>query len=288
MPGQVPTANIRRAPEPGPAGLDGVDGYPHRWFGAFPFTSIGGTDSGSQRGDGFAASLAELAVTMRREGFQDDQRALGVITEGAVAVIPGAEQSAVVVAGDGGVLAARSVHGELPARLLSLQNQLGEGPYLDAVSTTAPVVVADVTTDTRWPEFHRHARDSEVRSVLCTPLAVQSTVLGTLSLVATAPHAFDEQAEALAAVFAAHATLALATLRELRQLIAMAGSRDVIGQAKGILIERHRVDADQAFAILVGASQRSNLKVREVSRQLVATGVLPGPENRPAPALPAD
>lgn len=276
VPAAIPGRSEPGAPTAGgTAGLDGVDGYPHRWFGAFPSTSIGGVVAGGRRADGFAASLAELAVTMRREGAIDEAAALAVITEGAVAVLTGAEQSAVVVAADDGMLAARSVRGDLPPLLVALQNEVGEGPCLEAVATTGPVVVPDITTDNRWPEFHRYARETPVRSLLCTPLAVQSTVYGALSLVSTEPHAFDEEAEALAAVFAAHATLALANLREMRSLTAMAGSRDVIGQAKGIVMERHKLTADDAFAVLVRASQRGNIKLRAVCQHLISTGSFP-------------
>jgi AmiR/NasT family two-component response regulator len=54
------------------------------------------------------------------------------------------------------------------------------------------------------------------------------------------------------------------------------GNRDVIGQAKGILMERHGVTADAAFSVLSRVSQAENLKLAEIARRFVETGKLPG------------
>ena len=98
---------------------------------------------------------------------------------------------------------------------------------------------------------------------------------GSLSLVSSRPHAFDEEAVGLAAVFAAHATLALVGAEEVRNLTAMVSSRDVIGQAKGILMERLKLTNQEAFATLVRASQNNNIKLRVLCEQLNETGALP-------------
>lgn len=255
-----------------PPGLAGLDGYPHQWFGAFPVTSI--DTPAADRPEQFAASLAELVLTVQREGAKDENHALTVITEGAVAIIAGTEQSAVVVPAGPRRLDARSVHGELPPMLMALQNDLGLGPCLDAVASTAQVVVSDVYSDTRWPSFIEQVIPTGLRSMLCTPLAVQGRSYGSLSLVSTQPNAFDDESRSLAAVFAAHATLALFGVEQIRNLRAMADSRDLIGQAKGILMERHKLSSDVAFQTLVRASQNNNMKLRDLCHQLTSTGEL--------------
>jgi len=53
-------------------------------------------------------------------------------------------------------------------------------------------------------------------------------------------------------------------------------SRAAIEQAKGILMERHQVNADDAFTLLSRASQLSNIKLRHVADRLLRTGTLPG------------
>ena len=90
-----------------------------------------------------------------------------------------------------------------------------------------------------------------------------------MTLYSRQPDAFDCEAEAVGAVLAAHAGVALATAREREHLQEALHSRDVIGQAKGILMIREGVDEDGAFDILRRASQRMNLKLREIAQQVV-------------------
>jgi transcriptional regulator with GAF, ATPase, and Fis domain len=114
--------------------------------------------------------------------------------------------------------------------------------------------------------------------MICTPLVLGTTVLGSLSLGSTAVNAFDEESASLAAIFAAHTATALAAAEGRRQLSAAISSRDVIGQAKGILMERYRIGADAAFAVLVRTSQHTNVKLHDVAVELC--------EGRSMPRLP--
>ncbi len=137
------------------------------------------------------------------------------------------------------------------------------------------MLVADTRVESRWPQFGPLAVEAGAGSMLCTPLAVQDNVYGSLSLVSSVPDAFDEEAQTLAAVFAAHATLALLSVSEVRNLRSMADSRDLIGQAKGILMERFRLTSAEAFSTLVRTSQHHNVKLRTLCQQLADTGELP-------------
>lgn len=260
--------------------LDGLDGYPHRWFGRFPDQPV--VEGADEQPDTFAAAMAELALTIRREGVIDDQHALAVITRGAVAVIAGAEQAAVMTAVGPKQLAGNAVYGDLPPRVMELQNTIGEGPCLEALNKTSQVLVTDLRTDSRWPRFAGAAAQLGVRSMLCTPLAAQDRILGSLTLSSAQPDAFDGESMAVAAVFAAHATLALLGVHQVRDLNAMADTRDLIGQAKGILMERYKIAPDAAFRLLLTASQNTNVKLRRVCEQLADTGELAG--TAPAPA----
>ena len=232
--------------------------------------------STSEDAQAFAASLVELALAIKREGLTDQQHALAVITEGAVAIIEGAEHSAVVVKAGPARMEGLSVYGCLPPLVMGLQNDIGEGPCLEALSQTSQVVVGEVSTETRWPLFSQRVQPMGIGSMICTPLTVEDKVVGSLTLASSRPHAFDEEAAGLAEVFAAHATLALVGAEEVRNLTAMAASRDVIGQAKGILMERLKLTNQEAFATLVRASQNHNIKLRVLCEQLNETGVLPG------------
>jgi GAF domain-containing protein len=219
----------------------------------------------------FAAALTELAVAVQT-GQLDP---LAILAEGALDLIPGTELSALVVPDGPGRLAARAVSGERTLQMVDLQNQLGEGPGLDAVSQPEPVQVPDLDAESRWPLFTPAARELGVRSLVSVPLVAGTRILGSLSLAAGRPHAFDGESEAMAALFAAHATIALSGQEWQRNLTTALDSRDMIGQAKGILMERFRITPDAAFALLVKASQRTHTKLRTISEELCSTGVLP-------------
>ncbi len=261
----------------GRTGLDGVDGYPHSWPGAFPHHPLERNQVGSAAvtAAAFAAALAELALTMRHVGTHGEHFALAVIADSAVAVIGGAEQAAVIGPAGPGRSTTRSARADLIPLLVDVGDELGQGPLLDAEQQGTAIVVDDLDSETRWPLFTARALTLGVRSVLCTPLAADGAVYGSLALISTRPAVFTGESATWAAVFAAHAALALTDIRLVRNLTAMVQSRDDIGQAKGILMERHKISADDAFDLLVAASQHGNIKLHQVCRQLVDTGELP-------------
>ena len=57
-----------------------------------------------------------------------------------------------------------------------------------------------------------------------------------------------------------------------QQLHQAVNSRDMIGQAKGILMERHKISAERAFAILQDESSRTNRKLAQVAEQFIYSG----------------
>ena len=150
----------------------------------------------------------------------------------AATIIPGADCAAVVVAAGHGKLEARAVHGDLPAAVMGLQNEIGQGPCLDAVAQTDQIRISDITAEERWPLFHGRAAAIGAFSTICTPLAAGTAIYGSLSLVAKTAGALGDESASLAAVFAAHATIALAGAVSLRRLSTALDTRDVIGQAK--------------------------------------------------------
>ncbi len=251
------------------------DGHPHPWSGVRP--ELIPVEDAADSPEAFGVALAELASTIKRHGVgaDDDSQALAVIAQGAAAAIGGAQHAAIVVLTEQGQLDLPAVHGDLPPLIVAMQNEIGQGPTLDAVKQTEQILLRDAKTERRWPIFTARAQQWQVRSILCTPLAVQDEVFGSLSLVSTEPDAFDRESQVLAAVFAAHATLALSAVRQARNLTAKADSRDIIGQAKGILMERYKLTGPQAFQTLVRLSQTHNIKLRTLCEELAHTGALP-------------
>jgi transcriptional regulator with GAF, ATPase, and Fis domain len=164
-----------------------------------------------------------------------------------------------------------------PAEVLdALQHDLGVGPCIDAARQQSVLSIDDTRTETRWPVFTARANELGVSSMLCVPLWVDTFCLGTLSLYSTQQAGFDDHALRLTRLYATHAALALADAQRATQLSTALHNRDVIGQAKGILIERHRITSDQAFQWLSLASQAANLKLAAVADHLIETGELLG------------
>ena len=155
------------------------------------------------------------------------------------------------------------------------------GPAADALATGLAVVVDDVEREFRYPAFATVASALGIATVLAYPLSAGSR-RGALSLYGTRPAAFDAADRAKGAVFAAVAGLAAGAAAqhqaEQAQNVALRRAlvtRQVIGQAQGILMERDRVTADQAFEILRRASQHLNEKLHDVDQKLVDTGESP-------------
>ncbi len=167
--------------------------------------------------------------------------------------------------------------GAAPHRLDELQERTGVGPCIEAARDQVTVEIDDMAVDNRWPEFTAAAEGFGICAMLCVPLWVNDEMLGSLSLYGGVPSAFDPSAKRLAGLYATHAALAVAEARRADQLRRAMLNRDVIGQAKGVLMERHRITSDEAFARLKEASHRLNCKLVDVAQSLAATGLFAGP-----------
>lgn len=169
----------------------------------------------------------------------------------------------------------------LVAELEDLQARLAQGPCREALAGLDSVYVPDLLDDRRWPEFSPEAARLGVRSALAYRLAVNDETLGALQLYAHLPSAFSATERAQGLIFATLAALALAQARaqetdesRIDNLEAALASREVIGQAQGILMERERITADQAFQLLRRSSQHLNRKLRAVAQDVVDTGAI--------------
>ncbi|WP_326837461.1 GAF and ANTAR domain-containing protein [Amycolatopsis rhabdoformis] len=158
----------------------------------------------------------------------------------------------------------------LVAELDRLQSELGEGPCLSAIRDESTVRVPDFAKpDQPWPLFATAATERGVRSLLAMRLFVHHEILGALNLYARRPDSFTADSEILADLVAQHAAVALAGANRAHHLNVALASRDILGQAKGILMQRDNLTSLQAFATLVRASQDTNMKVLDVARWLV-------------------
>jgi transcriptional regulator with GAF, ATPase, and Fis domain len=158
---------------------------------------------------------------------------------------------------------------EVPRIVDRIQSETDEGPCIDAIKEHELFRTGDLSAEARWPRFARRAyEETGVTSIISLRLFVDDDTMGSLNLYATAKDAFDDTDIVLGTVFAVHASVAMESARREEGLEQKARTRDVIGQAKGILMARSNVDEDRAFEMLRLASMRMNVKVRDVAERI--------------------
>ena len=225
------------------------------------------------------ASLAEALSHVARELQEehgDVEATMQAITRSAVGTIPGAEACGITFVTGRRTVESRAATSQVPRDVDALQERLGEGPCLSAVWEEEVVRVDEVTGEERWPRFAAEAPGLGVGSMLCFQLFVQADRLGAMNVYASAPHSFGEESEDVGLMLASHAAVALAGAQAEQNLRAGMRNRDLIGQAKGILMERYKLTANQAFGLLVRTSSVTNRKLRDIAEALTSTGELPG------------
>jgi GAF domain-containing protein len=220
-----------------------------------------------------ADRLSALAKAM--QAADSVQSTLDAIVSAAVATVPGAQYASLsAVRGRREVVTVAST-GEMARAVDQAQYDAGEGPCLDALYHRASVRLPDLAAESRWPDFVARARQLAVGSLLAVQLFVEGDDLAALNLQSREAHAFTDESEHIARLLAAHAAVALAGAAQREHLTTALSSRDITGQAKGILMERHKVTATQAFAMLVHVSSLTNRRLVDIADQLVTTGALP-------------
>jgi GAF domain-containing protein len=196
--------------------------------------------------------------------------------------VPAAEAVSITLIRDDDAFTA-AYDGQLAMDADEMQYERGYGPCLDAGRAGEVFLVPDMRTEERWPDYARQAVERGVGSSLSVPLPFQGASIGALNHYSTEVGAFREADVALGeevagfvAVAVANAEATARATTDAENLRRAMASRATIEQAKGILMERYKVTPDQAFTLLTHASQRSNVKLRDVAEQLTSTGVLRG------------
>ena len=219
--------------------------------------------------------LGNIARELQHEN--DPDSVLAGIVHAALELVPHAADASIsLVTGRHGI-DSRAASSDLPRRVDALQNDTGQGPCLDASYEDLVVSVPDLSTDRRWPAFSKAAFDAGARSMLSFPLFVNGDRLGALNLFGKDVGVFDAESERIGAMVAAHAAVALAGSQQVSQLVRALDTRDLIGQAKGILMERYKITAQEAFLLLSRASSDMNVKLREVAEDLTVSGEMHTP-----------
>jgi GAF domain-containing protein len=230
------------------------------------------------------ANAAEALERLGRLSLRDlsMEGLLQIVADLAKTVMPGSPEASVtlVIKDTPTTVASTS---PLATNLDESQYERGHGPCLHAARTGELTEIADTRTDSRWPDYLPRAAEHGALSTLSVPLTIDENeqVTGALNIYAREPHAFDEDSRTAATRFAPYAAVAGGNLHAYRSARDLADNlqialdtRGVIDQAKGILMQRHKLTADQAFQLLVRASMKTNRKLRAVADDLVHTGEL--------------
>ncbi|GAB2840398.1 GAF and ANTAR domain-containing protein [Actinoallomurus bryophytorum] len=227
-----------------------------------------------------AVALAEMARDLLAQ--ETLQSTLDRISEHAVELVDGCEAAGILTvrrraSGRGGyrhTVRTLACTDDLVEASDQLQEEVGEGPCFDATRDRREVLrIADMSDQAeRWPLFTPRARELGIGSMIGFMLFTSEQNLGSLNMYSRSPGALTERSEQVGWLLASHAAVAFASARSGEDLHASIASRTDIGQATGIVMERHKVAEDQAFAMLSKASQDNNIKLRELARHVIDTG----------------
>lgn len=191
------------------------------------------------------------------------------ITATAVEVLEAVDYASVTVRYSDGRLEARAPTDPLLGPLDKAQHEYQQGPCYDAATDTVHVVVRDLQTDTRYPDYAPVALNAGIRSQAAIRLFDTPKSQGALNLYSHEVGAFDDIAS-LTALFASQAGMVIAYAQEIGNLQEALTTRKTIGQAMGILMERYQLSDERAFAFLTRLSQQRNVKLRLVAQEFIA------------------
>ena len=230
--------------------------------------------------------LAAFAPLARRLFGNDDLRdVLAQVLKFTVGAVAGCDRAGVTLCQHGRVVdtvTSDAVAAELDDTQLA--TSIGRAP--EAMDSKQPLYVTDLTAVPRWPVLAATAAELGVSSALCFGLCVhrptQWSALGASTLYSATPDAFSDDDHEFGSILAAYVRIAVNMARrrdevDRREAALHRGlsTGDVIGQAKGIVMERQRMSAGDVFDLLRRVSPRLNRKLADVAQQLAETGELP-------------
>ncbi|MGE0780241.1 GAF and ANTAR domain-containing protein [Mycolicibacterium sp.] len=222
--------------------------------------------------------VAELVQGLHARPDADSETVIAELAEHAAVEIPGAQYAGITVTRDAKHIETPAATHHWPLLLDKIQQRHLEGPCLTAAWDEKTVHVADLETDERFPNYRRDAlTETPIRSIMAFQLFIAGQTIGALNVYSEQPDVFGPESRTLGLIFAAHSSVAFNSARRDEQFRRALTSRDIIGQAKGMIMERYGVDAVQAFELLRKLSQDSNVPLAKVAADLVATAQSPSP-----------
>lgn len=219
-----------------------------------------------------ARRLAGVARALMSEG--SSELTLDRIVRLAVEMVPACTEAGVSLT-TSTAISTPAATSDLVTDSAAVQYECGEGPSMDALREQQVVRIDDLGGEfERWPRYAPRAAALGVNSILAFQLFTDEGALGVLSLYSRRPHAFTEADAEVGWIFASHAAIALAAAQQVADLRTALGTRSEIGEAAGILMERHHLTADDAFTTLARVSHEQDIGLRELARRITGRGDL--------------
>ena len=215
------------------------------------------------------SAMADAARTMHEDMTAEEM--LQSIVDVAAGSVPGFDRASVAVVERNGRESTKAATDELARSLDLLQYELDEGPCLDAMQKPGLVEVPRLRHEQRWPRYVERAIGEGITAQLSIMLYLGNdlTTLGGLNLYSTQVEEVSAEARGMAELFATQAAVALGSNRHRLQLNEGLASRQLVGQALGIVMERYHLDERSALQFLVRTSSTTNIKLRQVAQVLV-------------------
>lgn len=226
---------------------------------------------------------AKFARDLNQHRTETERLNLGV--QGMVELVDGCDYAGITMSTRTGFVTPAATD-ELVLTGDRLQYELNEGPCVDSVRFNLTVLSENLLEDRRWPRWGPTMARMGVLSMMSLLLFTHEESLGAVNLYAKGADGFGPDAFPMAQALAAHLAVGIAAGREIDHRGAAILSRTVIGQAEGILMERFKITAEEAFGLLRSASKNTNRKLVSIAEELVRTGELVGQRTPDGQLLP--
>jgi GAF domain-containing protein len=214
-----------------------------------------------------AAALTEAARTINQP--RSVEETLDAIAEATMRTVPGFDHVGVSLMHRDGSFETKAGTDQLVWEFDGLQYSSDDGPCVEAMRGGTVVVVEEARHQQRWPRYIPAAIRKGLRSQLAIALQDEGRTVGGLNLYSTVADTLAEDAVEVAGMLAVHAAIALGRARESANLHEAISSRQLIGQAIGLIMQRYGLDETRAFDFLVRASATAEVKVRTIAQEIV-------------------
>jgi GAF domain-containing protein len=214
--------------------------------------------------------IAEIVRALHDRPESDSDTVIAELTEHAALEIPRAKYAGVTVTSNRKRIDTPAATHRYPVVLDEIQQRHQEGPCLASAWEKKTFHIADLEEDFRFPKYRRDAlAETPIRSIMAFQLFIADRTMGALNVYAEEPNAFDEETEEVGLIFATHSSVAWNSARRDEQLLKALDTRDTIGQAKGMIMERYGIGAIQAFEMLRKLSQDSNVPLTKIAQEII-------------------